>query len=79
MSEVVQLSNTDLRYQRYLRDNQVVQCWQGTANILKCFVAVTGAIHLSEVLVILLYIITWPIYWFFSIAILDHAGSERHF
>ena len=50
MSEVVQLSNTDLRYQRYLRDNQVVQSWQGTANILKCFVAVTGAIHLSEVL-----------------------------
>ena len=38
-----------LRYQRYLRDNQVVQSWQGTANILKCFVAVTGAIHLSEV------------------------------
>jgi len=36
------------KYQRYLRDNQVVQSWQGTANILKCFVAVTGAIHLSE-------------------------------
>ena len=39
----------DSKYQRYLRDNQVVQSWQGTANILKCFVAVTGAIHLAEV------------------------------
>ena len=58
ISEVVYYSNTHLRYQRYLRDNQVVQSWQGTANILKCFVAVTGAIHLSEVLVVILYIMS---------------------
>ena len=41
----------------------MVQSWQGTANILKCFVAVTGAIHLSEVLVISLgcIILSWII------------------
>lgn len=38
----------DSKYQRYLRDNQVIQMWQGTKNILKCFVGVTGLIHLAK-------------------------------
>ena len=36
------------KYQRFLGDNQVVQAWQGSANILKCFVGITGIIHLVQ-------------------------------
>jgi len=38
----------DSKYQRYLRDNQVIQSWQGTNNILKCFVAINGLIHMAN-------------------------------
>lgn len=38
----------DSKYQRYLRDNQVIQSWQGTNNILKCFAGITGIIHLTK-------------------------------
>jgi acyl-CoA dehydrogenase family protein 9 len=34
-------------YQKYLRDNQLLQSWQGTANINKCFIGVSGIIHMN--------------------------------
>jgi len=34
------------KYQQYLRNNQVLQGWQGSANINKCFVGISGLMHL---------------------------------
>ena len=36
------------KYQKYLRDNQVLQGWQGSANIHKCFVGISGLMHLVQ-------------------------------
>jgi len=38
----------DSKYQRYMRDNQMVQVWQGTNNILKCFIGISGLMHLAK-------------------------------
>lgn len=38
----------DSQYQKYLRDNQAIQQWQGTNNILKCFVGITGVMQLAQ-------------------------------
>lgn len=34
------------QYQKYLSQNQFLQGWQGSANILKCFVGISGVMHL---------------------------------
>lgn len=35
-------------YQQFVAENHVLQSWQGSANILKCFIAISGIIHLTE-------------------------------
>ena len=34
------------KYQKYLRENQVLQGWQGSSNINKCFIGISGLMHL---------------------------------
>jgi len=34
------------KYQEYLAENQVLQSWQGSSNIIKCFIGISGIIHL---------------------------------
>eukprot|EP00092_Neocalanus_flemingeri_P021089 GFUD01022850.1.p1 GENE.GFUD01022850.1~~GFUD01022850.1.p1 ORF type:complete len:674 (+),score=245.96 GFUD01022850.1:45-2024(+) len=36
------------KYQQYMRDNQVLQGWQGSSNINKCFVGISGLRHLVQ-------------------------------
>ena len=38
----------DSVYQEYLAENQALQSWQGSSNIIKCFIAISGIIHLSN-------------------------------
>lgn len=35
-------------FQQFLAENQVLQSWQGSSNILKCFIAISGILHLTE-------------------------------
>jgi len=35
-------------YLKYVRDNQALRLWQGSSNILKCFAAVSGILHMRE-------------------------------
>jgi len=37
-------------YTKYLDQNQFLQGWQGSANILKCFIGITGILHIVETL-----------------------------
>ena len=34
------------KYQEFLAENQVLQSWQGSNNILKCFIGLSGILHL---------------------------------
>ena len=36
------------KYQKYLRESLMLQGWQGTANINKCFVGISGLQHLAK-------------------------------
>ena len=36
------------KYQKYLRDNAVLQSWQGSSNINKCFVAISCLMHVIK-------------------------------
>ena len=36
------------KYQQYLRDNLVIQGWQGSSNLNKCFVALSCLMHLIQ-------------------------------
>eukprot|EP00092_Neocalanus_flemingeri_P016245 GFUD01017589.1.p1 GENE.GFUD01017589.1~~GFUD01017589.1.p1 ORF type:complete len:649 (-),score=211.71 GFUD01017589.1:158-2104(-) len=36
------------QYQKYLTQNQFLQGWQGSANILKCFIGISGVMHLVQ-------------------------------
>ena len=38
----------DSEYQEYLAENQALQSWQGSSNIIKCYIAISGIIHLSN-------------------------------
>ena len=38
----------DSKYQRYLRDSAVLQTWQGSGNINKCFVAISCLMHVIQ-------------------------------
>ena len=32
----------DYKYQEFIAENQVLQSWQGSNNIIKCFIAISG-------------------------------------
>lgn len=36
----------DSKYQEFIAENQVLQSWQGSNNIIKCFIAISGILHL---------------------------------
>eukprot|EP00090_Calanus_glacialis_P005150 TRINITY_DN13961_c0_g1_i1.p1 TRINITY_DN13961_c0_g1~~TRINITY_DN13961_c0_g1_i1.p1 ORF type:complete len:655 (-),score=202.54 TRINITY_DN13961_c0_g1_i1:41-2005(-) len=36
------------KYQKYMRESHVVQGWQGSSNINKCFVGISGLMHLVK-------------------------------
>jgi len=35
-------------YSKFLAENQVIQAWQGSSNINKCFIAISGIMHVIE-------------------------------
>jgi len=36
------------KYQEYLAENQALQSWQGSSNIIKCYIGISGIIYLAE-------------------------------
>jgi len=42
------VNHEESRYQKYLKEAMMLKFWQGTSNINKCFIGVSGVIHLIE-------------------------------
>jgi len=41
-----QVNLEESKYQKYIRENHVMQGWQGSSNINKCFIGISGLMHL---------------------------------